>query len=231
MSNGFRLGIWRRANSRNKVLRITNKMLPESIQKLIDLFVKFPTVGPRTAARLVFYLLKLPKKEVEEIIKSISELRQNVKLCNFCFKPFQEEDKDLCEICSDTRRDKNLLCVVEKETDLEAIENTNQYKGLYFILGGTLPGLKKESSEGVRIKDLDYRIKNPQNFGFPDNSFQEIIIALNPTTEGEATALELEKILKPLGKKITRLGKGLPVGGELEYADEETLSSALKSRR
>lgn len=248
MNNEFPLRIWRRENYRNKALRIyelriTNKMLPESIQKLIDLFVKFPTVGPRTAARFVFYLLKLPKKEIEEIIKSISELQENVKLCNFCFKPFQffsppaptkvGAEAGLCEICTDPRRDKNLLCLVEKETDLEAIEKTNQYKGLYFILGGVLPSLKKESSKELeqRIKDLDYRIKNPQNFGFPDESFQEIIIALNPTAEGEVTALKLEKILKPFGKKITRLGRGLPLGGELEYADEETLSSALKSRR
>lgn len=208
-------------------------MFPMGIQKLIDLFVKFPTVGPRTAARFVFYLLKLPKKEIDQILKSISELRKSVKLCNFCFKPFQEENKELCEICTDPRRDKNLLCVVEKETDLEAIEKTNQYSGLYFILGGVLPSLKKESSKELeqKFKDLEYRIKTPQNFGFPDNSFQEIIIALNPTAEGEVTALELEKILKPLGKKITRLGLGLPVGGELEYADEETLSSALKSRK
>ena len=201
-------------------------MYPPSIQKLIDQFSRFPTVGPRTAARFVFYLLKLPKNDVKKIIESIAELKNKVKLCSFCFKPFEGEN-NLCEICSDSRRDKTLLCVVEKETDLETIEKTKKYHGRYFILGGTVSKLRKEDIEKLRIKELLEIAKLPE--------IQEIIIATNPTTEGEATTLYLERVLKPFdaaqGKKTTRLGRGLPVGGEIEYADEETLGSALDNRK
>ena len=184
-----------------------------SIQKLIHLFSKFPTVGPRTAARFVFYLMKLPKTEIEDLIASISSLREKVKLCSFCFNPFEGEG-DLCPICSNPTRDKTLLCIVEKETDLIPLEKTKKYKGRYFILGGTVK---------LRADDLLAKIKNSE--------IKEIIIATNPTTEGEAATLYLERLLKPLNKKITRLGRGLPVGGELEYADEETLGSAFDGRK
>ncbi len=129
-------------------------MFPPSIQKLIDLFSKFPTVGPRTAARFVFYLLKLSKEEIENLISSISELKNTIKICQFCFNPFQGEG-ELCEICSNPARDKSLLCIIEKETDLIVIERTKKYQGLYFILGGTLPALKKEGSEKLRTKELE----------------------------------------------------------------------------
>lgn len=197
------------------------------IQKLIEKFSKFPTIGPRTAARFVFYLIKLPKEEMEELIKSISELREKVKLCSFCFKPFEPstEDPELCEICSNPSRDKSLLGVVEKETDLETIEKTKKYQGLYFILGGTVSKLKKTDIKNLRTEELLERAKKPE--------IKEIIIAVNSTPEGEATALYLERLLKnlPAGRRITRLGRGLPVGGELEYADPETLSSALEGRK
>ena len=208
-------------------------MYPSSIQKLIDLFSKFPTVGPRTAARFVFYLLKLKKEEIENLISTISDLKNEVKICELCFNPFQPlpnvlvEGKaagELCEICQNPNRDKTLICVLEKETDLIPIEKTKKYNGLYFILGGTVSALKKTDIEKLKIKELEARIKNHPEI-------QEIIIATNPTAEGETTALYLERLLKPFGKKMTRLGRGLPVGGELEYADEETLSSALESRR
>jgi len=198
-------------------------LYPPSIQKLIDLFSKFPTVGPRTAARFVFYLMRAKKEEVEALLNSISNLKKTVKICSFCFNPFEGEG-ELCPICSDPRRDKSLLCIVSNETDLSAIEKTKKYNGFYFILGGTISALKKADIKKLRIKELEERIKNR-------SEIKEIIIALNPTTEGEATALYLERILKPFGKKITRLGRGLPVGAELEYADEETLSSALEGRR
>ncbi|MCX6764238.1 MAG: recombination mediator RecR [Candidatus Nealsonbacteria bacterium] len=209
-------------------------MYPKSIQKLIDKFSKFPTIGPRTAARFVFYLLKSKKEEVEELVKSISDLSKNIKLCNFCFKPFEGE-KTLCEICSDNQRDQKTLCIVEKETDLDPIEKTKKYTGLYFILGGNVSLLKKDA-EKIRIEKLQERIKNPSSFGLAQNTgFQELIIATNPTTEGNATFLFLERKLKPLLEerkiKITKLGRGLPTGGELEYADEETLSEALERRR
>jgi len=203
-------------------------MYSPSIQKLINIFSKFPTVGPRTAARFVFYLMKLSQEEINEIVQSVSTLREKVKLCSFCFKPFEPstgsgQEGELCEICSNPSRDKTLLCVIEKETDLMPIEKTQKYHGRYFILGGTVSKLRKEDMEKLRIKELQERIQ--------DSPIEEIIIAVNPTTEGEATALYLERILKPLNKKTTRLGRGLPVGGELEYADEETLGSALEGRK
>lgn len=217
-------------------------MYPNSIQKLIDSFSKFPTVGPRTASRFVFYLLKLPKEEIAKLISAIADLKNKIKLCEFCFNPFESFDAaqgkgedELCEICKNGSRDKSLLSIVEKESDLISLENTKKYKGRYFILGGTISALKKADIEKLRIKELQDRIKNHPEI-------QEIILAINPTAEGEATALYLERLINELNKKtrldspsstrrVTRLGRGLPVGAELEYADEETLSSALEGRK
>ncbi len=198
-------------------------MYPKSIQKLVELFSKFPTVGPRTAGRFVFYLIKLNQEKFDELLNSITDLRKAIKTCSSCFNPFEAlDDENLCTICKDSSRDKTLLCIIEKEIDLISIEKTKKYKGLYFILGGTI-NLKKNDKNIIRIEELKQRIEN--------DNFQEIIIATNPTTEGEATALFIKKELKPLNIKITRLGRGLPVGGELEYADEETLTSAFEGRK
>lgn len=207
-------------------------MYPPSIQKLIEQFSKFPTVGPRTAARFVFYLLQLPKREIEELVKLISNIQQSVKQCLFCFNHFEGEG-NLCQICSDPTRDRSLLCIVEKEQDLVALEKINKYKGLYFILGGTVSTLKKTDIEKLRIRELKNRLMTPEKFGILGAHFKEIIIATNPTTEGEATFLYLERLLKNFSRnrQITRLGRGLPVGAELEYADEETLSNAFDGRR
>jgi len=200
-------------------------MYSPTIQKLINLFSKFPTVGPRTAARFVFYLMGLKKEEVEQILNSISELKKNIEICIFCFKPFESKSEGgFCEICSNPARDKSLLCIVANETDLESIEKIKKYQGRYFILGGTVSALRKSDIEKLRIKDLEERIKNHPEI-------QEIILAINPTSEGETTTLYLERLLKPYGKKISRLGRGLPVGAELEYADEETLRSAFEGRK
>jgi len=209
-------------------------MYPQPIQKLINLFEKFPTIGRRTAGRFAFYLLKLPPKEINELLNSIVELKRSIKTCSFCFNPFElslseKTNKNLCPICRDKLRNKNILCLVEKEVDLISIEKTKKYKGLYFILGGTINF--KDDKKINRIKELKERIKNPEKFGIEKTQFKEIIIATNQTAEGEATALYLERVLKPLKIKITRLGRGLPAGGELEYADEETLSSALEGRK
>ncbi len=208
-------------------------MYPEPIQRLIALFSKFPTIGPRTASRFVFYLLSKPKEEVQKLLEGIIELREKIRTCAFCFNPFDsslQQEETLCAICQNSGRAKGLLCVVEKESDLEALEKTQQYDGLYFILGGTIGTLKKEDRESIRLKELKECISSPKNFGLPF-SFKEIIIALNPTTEGEATALYLERELKDAGVKLTRLGRGLPIGGELEYADPETLKQSLENRR
>jgi len=198
-------------------------MYPKSIQKLIELFSKFPTVGPRTAIRFVFYLIKLDQEKFDELLSSLTDLRKAIKICSFCFNPFESlDDAELCPICRDNSRDKTLLCIIEKEIDLISIEKTKKYKGLYFILGGTI-NLKKSDKKIKRIEELKQRIEN--------SDFQEIIIAFNPTIEGEATTLFIKRDLKPLNIKITRLGLGLPIGGELEYADEDTLSSAFEGRK
>jgi len=196
-------------------------MYSKSIQKLIDLFSKFPTVGPRTASRFVFYLIKLPKEKFDEFLVSLVNLKKSIKICSSCFNPFEDSEEILCPICRNNSRDKTLLCIIEKETDLISIENTKNYKGLYFILGGTI-NLKKEN-KNIRIEELKKRVKN--------SDLKEIIVAINPTAEGEATALYIERELKPFNIKITHLGRGLPVGGELEYADSETLTSALEGRK
>lgn len=206
---------------------------PPTIQKLIRLFAKFPTVGPRTAARFVFYLLKTKKEDVDELNSSVAALRKNIKTCSLCLNAFEpphakaSEGKGsdvLCEICTNPNRDKSLLCIVEKETDLAAIEKTKKYKGLYFIFGGVVSAFRKKDIKNLKGKELQVRIEK-------DPKIKEIIIATNPNTEGEATALCLERIIKPLNKKITRLGRGLPAGGELEYADEETLKAAFSGRK
>ena len=199
----------------------------DSIKKLTELFAKFPTIGQRTAGRFVSYLIGQNKQEMDELIKAIQELKNNVKLCSFCFNPY-EADGTLCSICQNVSRDKQLLCIVEKEADLLSIENTKKYKGLYFILGGTVT-LRKIDGSNLRIAELKDRIAN--------GKFTEIIIALNPTPEGKSTSLLIEReikelsTLKPLTFRLTHLAQGLPVGGELEYADEETLESAFEGRK
>lgn len=202
-------------------------MFSPSVQKLIDLFSKFPTVGPRTASRFVFHLIRLSKEEVDDFLTAIAALKHKVKTCPSCFNTYESE-KDLCEICANPIRDKSLLCVAANETDLDTLEKIKKYKGLYFVLGGQVSRLRKEDLAKLKIKDLEERIKKSPEI-------KEIILALNPTAEGEATALYLERLFKSLDaardKKITRLGRGLPVGGELEYADEETLTSALEGRK
>lgn len=200
-------------------------MYPRQIQKLIQLFSQFPTVGQRTAARFVFHLLKAPKGEVKEMIEAIAELKNEIALCKMCFSPFDATEKqgEICMICQDKARDQEVLCVIEKESDLEALEATKDYKGLYFILGGAVDPLQKEQRETLHTKELIERLQQ--------SPIKEVIIATNPTTEGEATALYLERTLKETGVKLTRLGRGLPIGGELEYADPETLKQSLENRR
>lgn len=204
-------------------------MFPESIKKLVGIFSKFPTIGARTAARFSFYLLSLSENEIEELLSAIKNLRKNVRFCKFCFKPF-EGSGDFCEICKNYKSREPILCVVESETDLMAIENPKIYKGLYFVLGGTVSHLKKEDFKKIRVNELLERLKNPLSFGL-DVKFTEIILANNLTTEGESTTLYLEEKLKPLGIKISHLARGLPNGAELEYTDEETLGAALEGRK
>lgn len=209
-------------------------MYSKNIQKLIDLFSKFPTVGQRTAARFVFYLIKLPQQEVDVLVDSIKKMRESTKLCSFCFNPFEiENGGELCYICKNPARDRTTICVVEKEADLNSIETAKKYNGLYFILGQAI-SLLKNNENGAKIKELEERIKNPKNFGV-SSEIKEIIIATNLTYEGESAGLFIERKLKalqlPYQLKITHLAKGLSTGAEIEYADEETLSSAFEGRK
>lgn len=209
----------------------------DSIKKLADLFAQFPTIGYRTANRFVFYLICQPKEKVDELILAIQNLKKNIKRCNFCFNPFEalSAEDNFCEICKNPGRERHLLCVVEKENDLITIENAKKYKGLYFIIGEPAENFAKNSKETMKIEELKDRIKNYYKF-FPDkNDFSEIIIAINPTPEGKITSILIERALKeiylPNALKITHLAKGIPFGGELEYADEETLESAFEGRK
>lgn len=202
----------------------------DTIKKLTDLFAKFPTIGQRTAGRFVSYLVNLPKERFDELVQAIGELKNNVKLCQFCFNNY-EDQAELCLICKNPQRNRDLLCIVEKQSDLNSIEATKKYPGLYFILGGVLN--QRNSPANLKIAELAERIKDPKKFGVTAD-IQEIIIGLNPTPEGRATAVLVEKELKEFinpSCKITHLAQGLPVGGELEYADQETLESAFEGRK
>ena len=198
----------------------------DSIDKLVNIFKKFPTVGSRTAGRFVYYLMKLPKERIDELTNAINELKSKIKLCQLCFNPF-EGDSQLCQICQNPSRNRNLICIVEKETDLLSLESTRKFNGLYFILGGTVATMRKEDLNNLRIEELKKRITQ--------SNFSEIIVALNPTPEGRATSVLVEQTIKETlpskNFKITHLARGIPVGGELEYADEETLESALEGRK
>lgn len=202
-------------------------MLSPTIENLIKIFAKFPTIGPKTAARFVFYLLQSPASTSDDLIKSIQDLKIKTKTCPWCFKIFENEASDLCEICANPVRDKSLICIIEKEIDLEAIEKTATYKGLYFILGGILPILKKELVEQTlttNVEKLCDRIKIT-------HEIKEIILGINPTLEGQNTILWLKRKLNGCNIKISCLAQGIPMGGELEYADEQTIESAIQNRR
>jgi recombination protein RecR len=209
----------------------------DSIDKLKNIFADFPTVGQRTAGRFVFYLMRQPKNQIDELVNTILELKNKIKFCSFCFNPFEGQD-NLCSICKDTTRNKNLLCIVKKESDLFTIENTKKYKGLYFILQGNLLSIKNSDNLNLQTEALRQRILHPENFltsrGLSE-VWSEIIIATNPTPEGISTSVLIERAIKEINKdnsiKITHLARGIPVGGELEYADEETLESAFEGRK
>lgn len=189
-------------------------MLPEPIKKFVDAFAKLPGIGPRQATRLAYYIAGLGKGEVSEISKSVSSLGE-LSGCRLCF--LTTPNKDLCSICADPGRRQDLIAVVEKETDLLSLEKTRKYNGRYLVLGD----LKKD---GVLNAMQKLRLKTIQNA-------DEIILAISPTTYGDINATLIEQELKNSAKKITRLGRGIPTGGEIEFADEETLSGALDNRR
>ena len=190
------------------------------MQALINEFSKLPTVGPKTAARLVFYLLNRPRNEAQSLAEAIIAVKDRVRTCSTCFSITED---DPCAICSDERRDATTICVVAEAKDIYALERTSAYKGRYHVLGGLISPMDGIGPAQLRVKELVDRIAA--------ESPQEIIIATNPNAEGEATALYLSRLLTPLGVAVTRLAYGLPIGGDLDYADEVTLAKAIEGRR
>lgn len=193
---------------------------PESIGRLIDEFTRLPGIGEKTAQRLTFFLLKVADDEVQQLAQALLDVKANVRYCSICGNLTEE---DPCPICRDEKRDRQVICVVEEPNDLLAIERTMEFNGLYHVLMGTLSPLDGIGPEDIRIQELLGRLQH--------TACEEVIIATNPNVEGEATAMYLAKLLKPLGPKITRIAHGLPVGGDLEYADEITMTRALEGRR
>ena len=193
---------------------------PEPVARLIDAFQKLPGVGPKTAQRLTFFLLKRPAEEVAELADSLSQLKTRISHCSRCFNVTEE---DPCRICRDPRRDERVLCIVEEPNDLLAIERTGEFRGRYHVLLGALSPLDGIGPEDLKVRELLARLEG--------GGVEEVILATNPSVEGEATAIYLAKLLRPLGARTTRIARGLPVGGDLEYADEVTLSKALEGRK
>ena len=191
-----------------------------SIEKLIESFERLPSIGHKTAVRLAFHMLDLNEEDTNEFINSIINAKANLKYCNNCYNI---SDTDPCPICSSPKRDNSLICVVEDVRDIMAMERTHEFKGVYHVLHGTISPMNGIGPEDIKIRELLNRIGN--------GDIKEIIIATNPRVEGEATAIYLSKIIKPLGIKVTRIAHGIPVGGDLEYTDEVTLSKALEGRR
>lgn len=199
-----------------------SNILPISVVNLINEFSKLPGIGQKTASRLSFYLLKSRAEEVASFASALSELKANVFFCPICFNLAEANP---CRVCSDIRRDKSLICVVEEPLDVVAIESTGEFKGLYHVLHGAISPVNNVGPEDLKINELFKRAEVNKNI------VQEIILATNPNLEGEATAMYLAKLLEPLGVKLTRIARGLPSGGDLEYADELTLSNALRGRK
>ena len=192
----------------------------DSVSKLIQELSRLPGIGPKSAQRLTYYILRVPDEQAKSLAEAILSLRQKTKLCSICFNI---TDSDLCPICHSDERDKGKICIVEQPQDILALEHIAAYKGLYHVLHGAISPTEGVGADDIRIKELMGRLK-----GSP---VEEVIIATNPTLEGETTAMYLNKLISPLGIKVTRLAMGLPFGTELEYADDVTLTHALEGRQ
>ncbi|MDR1522715.1 MAG: recombination mediator RecR [Endomicrobium sp.] len=190
------------------------------VEKMVDVIKKLPGVGPKMAERLSYHILKMPENEVEKLLDSIQKARQRIKSCSSCYNL---SEQDPCPICSDTSREKRILCVVETPQDLIAVGKVKEYNGLYFVLGGALSPLEAVGPKDIRIDKLIKKLKT-DNIG-------EVIIATDTDSKGEITAIYLAEIIKKLNIKVTRLGYGLPMGGDIEYADEVTISRAIAGRK
>ncbi|HET7813105.1 MAG TPA: recombination mediator RecR [Candidatus Baltobacteraceae bacterium] len=199
---------------------MSRSALAGPVQALINEFSKLPTVGPKTAARLVFHLLNRPRNEAQALAEAILAVKDRVRLCSICFSITED---DPCSICSDERREASQICIVAEAKDIFALERTSAYKGLYHVLGGLISPMDGIGPAQLRVKEIVDRIGA--------QAPSEIVIATNPNAEGEATALYLSRLLTPLGVTVTRLAYGLPIGGDLDYADEVTLAKAIEGRR
>ena len=191
-----------------------------SIEKLIESFERLPSIGHKTAVRLAFHMLDLSKEETDEFINSIINAKEKLKYCSNCYNI---SDTDPCPICSSPKRDNSVICVVEDVRDVMAMERTHEFKGVYHVLHGSISPMNGVGPDDIKIKELLARLM--------DGKVKEVILATNPRVEGEATAMYISKLVKPLGVKVTRIAHGIPVGGDLEYTDEITLTKALEGRR
>lgn len=194
-------------------------VVPKVVQNLIEAFERLPGIGPKSAQRLTYYLLHAPKREAEALAEAALALKEKTLICSICCNV---AETDPCEIDKDTSRDRSIIAVVEDPLDVLALERAD-FKGLYHVLHGVISPLESIGPEDLRIKDILPRLK--------EKEVKEVILATNPTMEGEATAMYIERLLRPLGVKISRIARGLPVGGDLEFADETTLRRALEGRR
>ncbi len=198
------------------------RALPEPVQNLVDAFARLPGIGPKTASRLTFYLLRAPEELSQNLSNALVGIKQDTGLCEVCFN-ITRKDSPICEICASDQRDRQTLCVVEEPLDVLAIEKTAGYNGLYHVLHGVLSPIEGIGPEDLKIKELFQRLQ--------ENDFKEVILATNPSMEGDATAMYLYERISPVIDRVTRLARGLPVGGDLEYADQNTLLRALAGRQ
>ena len=191
-----------------------------SIEKLIEAFERLPSIGNKTAARLAFHILDASEEETNEFINAITNAKKNLKYCSVCFNI---SDTEPCNICGNPARDHSIICVVEDVRDVVAMERTHEFKGVYHILHGSISPMNGIGPDDIKIKELLARLM--------EGEVKELILATNPRVEGEATAMYISKLVKPLGVKVTRIAHGIPIGGDLEYTDEVTLGKALEGRR
>ncbi|MBI5829605.1 MAG: recombination protein RecR [Chloroflexi bacterium] len=194
--------------------------IPRPVQALVDELSRLPGIGPKTASRLTYFLLRQPLEQVRALAEALTALKERIRFCSVCFNM---TESDPCPLCLDEQRDAGAICVVEEPLDVIAVERTRSYHGKYHVLHGAISPVDDIGPDDLRIKELLGRLRGPR-------PVREVIIATNPSYEGEATAMYLQKQITPLGVKVTRLARGLPVGGDLEYADETTLARALEGR-
>lgn len=200
--------------------------IPKSIANLIEAFESLPGIGPKTAARLTYYLLHAPDSLSQKLSEATGELKLKTKICSICQNI---TEYDPCDICDDANRDQTIICIVEDPLDVWAIEKSGSFKGLYHVLHGVIAPLENIGPEDLRINELLARLKS--NRGPTPKEIKELVLATNPSMEGEATAMYIQRLVKPLGVKTTRIARGIPVGAEIEYADEVTVRRALEGRK